>query len=120
MGVNCGLQGQLSVCISKFSLEGLQPEHHGFSDASDAAYAGVVYLRAVCTDSTISTTLLMAKTKVAPISGSTTSRLELCGAQLLSKIMCTVANALSISTSDLYAWSDSTVVLCCCLPHQSS
>ena len=54
----------------------------------------------------------MAKTKVAPISGSTTSRLELCGAQLLSKIMCTVANALSISTSDLYAWSDSTVVLC--------
>ena len=67
------------------SLRSLQL--HGFSDASDVAYAGVFYLRAVYTDSTISTTLLMAKTKVAPINGSTTPRLELCGAQLLSKIM---------------------------------
>ncbi len=85
---------------------------HGFSDASNAAYAGVVYLRAVYTDSTVSTSLVMAKTKVAPINGSTTPRLELCGAQLLSKIMSIVANALSIPISGLYAWSDSTITLC--------
>ena len=73
------------------------------------AYAGVVYLRAVYTDSTISTTLLTVKTKVAPINGSTTPRLELCGAQLLSKIMFTVANVLSGPATD---WSDSTIILC--------
>ena len=92
------------------SLRSLQL--HGFSDASDVAYAGVVYLRAVYTDSTISTTLLMAKTKVAPINRSTTPRLELCGVQLLSKIMFTVANVLSVPATDIYAWSDSTIVLC--------
>ena len=58
---------------------------HGFSDASNCAYAGIVYLRASYTDTTILTSLLFAKTKVAPISGSTTPRKELNGAQLLSK-----------------------------------
>ena len=85
---------------------------HGFSDASDSAYAGVVYLRAVYTDTTVSTILLLAKTKVTLISGSTTPRKELNGAQLLSKIVITVANVLSIPLSDVYAWSDSTIVLC--------
>ena len=37
-------------------------ELHGFSYASNVAYAGVVYLRALYTDSTVSVTLLMAKT----------------------------------------------------------
>ena len=85
---------------------------HGFSDASNCAYAGVVYLRASYTDTTISTSLLFAKTKVAPISGSTTPRKELNGAQLLSKLLITASNALSIPLADVYAWSDSTIVLC--------
>ena len=82
---------------------------HGFSDASDSAYAGVVYLHA---DMTVSTSVLLAKTKVTPICGSATPRKELNGAQLLSKILITVANVLSIPLTDLYAWRDSTIVLC--------
>ena len=58
--------------------------------------AGVVYLRAVYTDTTVSTSVLLAKTKVTPISGSTIPRKELNGTQLLSKILITVANVLSI------------------------
>ena len=85
---------------------------HGFSDASDSAYAGVVYLRAFYSDTTVSTFLLLAKTKVTPICGSTTPRKELNGAQLLSKILITVANVLSIPLTDVYAWSDYTIVLC--------
>ena len=85
---------------------------HGFSDASDSAYAGVVYLRAVYSDTTVSTSLLLAKTKVTSICGSTTPRNELNGAQLLSKILLTTANVLSIPLTDVYAWSDSTIVLC--------
>ena len=76
---------------------------HGFSDASNCAYAGVVYLHASYTDTTISASLLFAKTKVAPISGSTTPRKELNGAQLLSKLLITASNALSIPLADVYA-----------------
>ncbi len=84
---------------------------HGFSDASDVAYAGVVYLRTVYDNTDVSITLLYSKTRVAPLSKSTTPRLELCGAQLLSKLLVHVATALEIPLSNIYAWSDSTIVL---------
>ena len=40
---------------------------HGFSDASEQAYAGVVYLRLVDSTGCIHTSLVMSKTRVAPI-----------------------------------------------------
>ena len=40
---------------------------HGFADASQMAYAGVVYLRTVYSDTTVATSLVMAKTSVAPL-----------------------------------------------------
>ena len=40
---------------------------HGFIDASGAAYAGVVYLRMVGSEGGVHVSLVMAKTKVAPI-----------------------------------------------------
>jgi len=52
---------------------------HGFSDASDSACAGVVYLCAIYSDSSVSTSLLLSKTKVTPICGSITPRKNLCG-----------------------------------------
>ena len=85
---------------------------HGFSYASKSAYAGVVYLRAIYSDTTVSTSLLFAKTKVAPLNGCTIPRKELNGAQLLSKILLIVANTLSISLADVFAWCDSTIILC--------
>ncbi len=56
--------------------------------------------------------LLLAKTKVAPLNGSTIPRKELNGAQLLSRVLASAANTLSISLEDVYAWCDSTIVLC--------
>ena len=84
---------------------------HGFADASDVAYAGVVYLRTVYEDATVSIILLYSKTRVAPLCGATTPRLELCGAQLLSKLLILVAKALAVPVTNIYAWSDSTIVL---------
>ena len=61
---------------------------HGFSDASEQAYAGVVYLRMVDSAGGIHTSLVMSKTKVAPpIKRLTIPRLELCGARLLAQIL---------------------------------
>ena len=41
---------------------------HGFCDVSELAYAGVVYLRAIDSNENVYVSLVMAKTKVAPIS----------------------------------------------------
>ncbi len=90
-------------------VEGLQL--HGFSDASQRAYAAVVYLRATYKNSPTTVSLVLAKSKVAPLKGETIPRLKLCGALLLAKIMKTVQEALKIDTSHLHAWTDSTIVL---------
>ena len=84
---------------------------HGFSDASEAAYAGVVYLRMVDSEGGIHVSLVMAKTKVAPIKRLTVPRLELCGAKLLAELICHVQGVLNIPSSLVFAWTDSTVVL---------
>ena len=60
---------------------------HGFSDASKSAYAGVVYLRMVDTEGRVHVSLVMSKTKVAPIKRLMIPRLELCGAHLLAQIL---------------------------------
>jgi hypothetical protein len=65
-------------------------ELHGFSDASEEAYAGVVYLRLIDSSGRVQTTLVMSKTRVAPVKRLSIPRLELCGAQLLTKLLCHV------------------------------
>ena len=86
-------------------------ELHGFSDASELAYAAVVYLRMVNFDGKHYTSLVMSKTKVAPIKKQTIPRLELCGAVILAKILNHLWSIFIIPLQDTYAWTDSTVVL---------
>ena len=84
---------------------------HRFSDAFQHAYVGVIYIRTVYRDATASVSLVIAKTKVAPLMPSTIPRLELCGALLLNKLLQTVREDLSIQTDSVYAWMDSSIVL---------
>ncbi len=84
---------------------------HGFSDASENAYAGVVYLRMVDTSDVVHVFLVMAKTRVAPIRRLTIPRLELCGANLLANLLHHVKRVLDVPSDHVYAWTDSTVVL---------
>ena len=84
---------------------------HGFSDASEVAYAAVVYLRMVDSKGSVHITLVTSKTKVAPIKRLSIPRLELCGALLLSKLLNHTRSVFGMSVNDVDAWTDSTVVL---------
>ena len=84
---------------------------HGFSDASENAYAGVAYLRMVDTEGRVHVSLVMSKTKVAPIKRLTIPRLELCGAHLLAQILHHTQELFHITPDNIFAWTDSTIVL---------
>ena len=84
---------------------------HGFSGASEAAYAGVVYLHITDTSGTVHVSLVMSKTKVAPIKRITIPHLELLGAYLLANLLHYVQQVLNVPSSSVFAWTDSTIVL---------
>ncbi|XP_045446031.1 uncharacterized protein LOC123654111 [Melitaea cinxia] len=94
-------------------------ELHGFCDASKAAYSAVVYLRMIDVTGKIKVALLVAKTRVAPIKQISIPRLELCGAVLLSKLLIETAEVLKVSSNNIYAWTDSTIVLAWLNSHPS-
>jgi hypothetical protein len=59
---------------------------HHFSDGSTAAYGAVSYLRLVNRDGHVHCTLLMAKSRLAPMSTMTVPRLELSAAVTAVKL----------------------------------
>ena len=84
---------------------------HRFSDASKLAYEAVVYGRFWHQDTTVTTAMISAKVKIAPIKELSTLRLELNGAELLSRLLKDTAKDLDVSLSNVFAWCDSTAVL---------
>ncbi|XP_063540322.1 uncharacterized protein LOC134749332 [Cydia strobilella] len=95
-------------------------ELHGFCDASNAAYAAVVYLRVVDSTGNIHVALVTAKTRVSPVKQVSIPRLELCGAVLVTKLLAEVAEVMEIPKPNIKAWTDSTVVLAWLNKHPSS
>lgn len=84
---------------------------HVFSDASLKAYSAVVYCRIVAADGSISSHMVAAKTKVAPLKKVTLPRLELCGARLGALLVNQVAKDLEIKDIIIKAHTDSEIVL---------
>jgi Pao retrotransposon peptidase/Family of unknown function (DUF5641)/Putative peptidase (DUF1758)/Reverse transcriptase (RNA-dependent DNA polymerase)/Integrase zinc binding domain len=87
-------------------------ELHAFADASIEAYGCSIYLRSIDSDGNIQTSLICAKSKVAPKNQKTLARLELCAALLVARQVDRILHVLSKPIDQVTLWSDSTIVLC--------
>ncbi|GFQ65403.1 uncharacterized protein TNCT_258081 [Trichonephila clavata] len=83
---------------------------HGFSDASESAYAYVIYAVQRNQEPT-KVTMLGGKSKVAPFKPKCIPRLELNGALLLARFFAILCNCLKDQVINICAWTDSQVVL---------
>lgn len=83
----------------------------GFCDASETAYAAVVYARSIDGEGEVHVQLFAAKTKLAPVKQVTLPRLELNAAVLLTDLMQKLSLSLGHLQVEYRAWTDSTIVL---------
>lgn len=84
---------------------------HGFADASERAYAAVVYMRTEHENGIVQIQLIAAKSKVAPLQKVTLPRLELCGALLLARLLRKIVQALDLQDIQICAYSDSMITI---------
>ena len=83
---------------------------HGFCDASERAYATVLYLSSVYENEVVDVKLVCSKTRVSPTKPQSIPRLELLGAVILSRLVHTVTPLLP-PLSGVSLWTDSMTVL---------
>ena len=88
-----------------FARQPVDIQLHGFSDASERAYAAVVYIRSTYSDGQVEVRLQASKSRVASIKRQTIPRLELLGALMLARLI----NKLESPT---VLWTDSMTTLC--------
>ncbi|XP_017471090.1 PREDICTED: uncharacterized protein LOC108362572 [Rhagoletis zephyria] len=84
---------------------------HVFCDASSAAFAAVAYLRVTQLNGEIKVSIIMAKTKVAPLKKRTIPCLELNGAVLASTLTCKILETLQLKSTHTWYWCDSKTVI---------
>lgn len=82
-----------------------------YSDASEIDIAAVSYLKAFFPDGSTSTGFLLGKSKVAPVSGHTIPRFELCAAVLAFEVSQIVIEHMNMSFDLVKYFTDSRVVL---------
>ena len=86
-------------------------ELHAFGDASEVAYASAVYLRVVHEDGKVSTSLVMSKTRVAPVRNITLPRLELMAAVITARLCSYVKGAIDCPINRIVCWTDNSSTL---------
>ena len=86
-------------------------ELHHFADASVSGYGTASYLRFADVEERIHCSLVMGKSRVAPLKTVTVPRLELTAATLAVKVYKQLCEELQLAVDRVVLWTDSTVVL---------
>ena len=98
-------------CLKPVEGEAVSSQFHVFCDASEAAFGAVIYLRTSLTNGEHHCSLVMSKTRVAPLKQMSIVRLELQAAVLAARLMDTVLKEATVAVDAVTFWSDSKVVL---------
>lgn len=98
-------------CIMYETTPVMKLQLHHFCDASEYGYGAVSYLVTTFEDQSVSVHLMMAKSRLAPIKGSTIPRLELAGALEAVRLDRLLLEELKFSLDESIYWTDSTIVL---------
>ena len=86
-------------------------ELHHFSDASSKGYGAVSYLRQIDNLGQVHCSLVMAKSRLAPLKAMTIPRMELSAAVLATRLDKMILHELTMPIDDSIFWTDSTCVL---------
>nr|XP_054770423.1 uncharacterized protein LOC129278240 [Lytechinus pictus] len=84
---------------------------HHFCDASESAYGVVSYLRMTSKRGQVHCSIILAKSRLAPLKRMTIPRLELMAATLAVTMDKKIRKELDFSMSESVFWTDSTIVL---------
>ena len=103
---------RVPTCYFDVSSKPKNIQLHGFSDASQQAFAAVVYLRWIYEDGHIAVKLVASKTKVTPTKKQSIPRLELLGALILTRLVATMTKeSLSLPLdTEMFYWIDCPVL----------
>ena len=96
---------------NRYSLQSSKFSIHVFCDSSKQAYASCVYMQC-CFDDQFTSSLIIAKTRLAPVKRVTLPRLELLACVLGTTLLKKVIKAMNIpSDVKIHCWSDSQIAL---------
>ena len=98
-------------CYSTPSLQAVRRELHMFADASTVGYGACVYLRQTDARGRTELSLVLGKSRLAPIKEQTVPRLELAAAVVATSLACVARRELNFDLQAVHYWTDSTVVL---------
>ena len=98
-------------CVEPPKVDDTEFTLHHFCDASEVSYGAATYLRSSDSKGNYSCSLLMAKSRLAPIKTITIPRLELSAAALAVKMDRLIRAELDIKLCSSWFWTDSSIVL---------
>lgn len=95
----CGIKGKETVARRL----------HIFGDASERAYAAVAYLQSIFADGSSTASIVMAKSKLAPLAKESLPRLELLAALMAARLRRFICEKLDIHFEEVHLYTDSMI-----------